>query len=510
VRPAALPDDWDVFDGGAAGPEVASSASSSDITGRVPAHDLDAEAAVLSALMVDEHGVRQLPGIAMLRPEHFYSESHRRVYEAICDLAEKGDPIDIVTVGSLLKARERLAQVGGMAYLTELLNAAPAVANVGAYAKIVYDRWRVRALGDLGARLHASAYLGVDDAQEFADEYARDVGAIAQAAWARSRETNAQACKRIFTAIRDAQVARASGNQPTGLTTGIKGLDALTSGLHAGKKLTIVAKAKVGKTTIGIQVAVHVAKLGFGVDYFITEQTKDEAWAIAMAHLARVNSQRVELAMAGKYGLAPDEWGRLMAPAAWMSSSPLEFEHRADGWSADTIESAIVEGIERRRRTKSPPLAAIVVDYVQEMKATAGFERKDEHQQIGENARRLKVMAEKYKIAVVELAQQDPGNPKDAPGRKPSQYEVSGCKKIVKHTNTLAFLIRNARYNATGKVVGEDKRRLTLYVPTNRGGQSAGDGDAGDIQLEFEPEFGTFTTIEGSALDHMPEAGRWG
>ncbi len=101
--------------------------------GRVPPHDLDAEAAVLSAVMLDPLAFDKVN--EFLRPEHFYSEAHRRIHEACVELSAEGKPVDVVQVATWLRDRERLAQVGGMAYLTEVLNAAPAVANVVAYAR---------------------------------------------------------------------------------------------------------------------------------------------------------------------------------------------------------------------------------------------------------------------------------------------------------------------------------------------------------------------------------------
>ena len=109
-----------------------------------PPHDLDAEAAVLSAVMLDPLAFDKVN--EFLRPEHFYSEAHRRIHEACVELSAEGKPVDVVQVATWLRDRERLAQVGGMAYMTEVLNAAPAVANVVSYAKTIHEKFRVRQL----------------------------------------------------------------------------------------------------------------------------------------------------------------------------------------------------------------------------------------------------------------------------------------------------------------------------------------------------------------------------
>ncbi|HZU82982.1 MAG TPA: DnaB-like helicase N-terminal domain-containing protein, partial [Polyangiaceae bacterium] len=128
------------------------------LEGRVPPHDLGAEAAVLSAVMVDPLALDKVA--EFLRPEHFYSEAHRRVYEATVELSSEGKPVDIVQVATWLRDHDRLAQVGGVSYLTEILNAAPAVANVTAYARTIHDKWRVRELILACHRVTAQGYAG--------------------------------------------------------------------------------------------------------------------------------------------------------------------------------------------------------------------------------------------------------------------------------------------------------------------------------------------------------------
>ena len=108
------------------------------VEGKVPPHDLDAEAAVLSAILIDANALDRV--LEFLKPEHFYSEAHRRIYEASVELRSVGQPVDIVQVGTWLKDRERIQQVGGMSYLTEILSAAPAIANVAAYGKTIHEK----------------------------------------------------------------------------------------------------------------------------------------------------------------------------------------------------------------------------------------------------------------------------------------------------------------------------------------------------------------------------------
>src|SRR5215831_13631534 len=124
--------------------------------GHVPPHDLDAEAAVLSALMLDSS---QFENVAALQPRHFYAEAHRRIFEAALELRAVGQPVDVVQVGTWLKNHDRIAQIGGMSYLTELLNAAPAVANAHAYGNTIMTHSRLRELAAVAQRVSARCYV---------------------------------------------------------------------------------------------------------------------------------------------------------------------------------------------------------------------------------------------------------------------------------------------------------------------------------------------------------------
>ena len=136
------------------------------IDGRVPPHDLDAEAAVLSAVMLDPAALDRVPE---LKAEHFYSEAHRRIFEAALELKSSGTPVDVVQVGSWLRDRQRLAQVGGPGYLSQILDMAPVVANVGAYADNIREKARIRALILACQRVTAEGYGDFGEPQAFID-----------------------------------------------------------------------------------------------------------------------------------------------------------------------------------------------------------------------------------------------------------------------------------------------------------------------------------------------------
>src|SRR5260221_14705862 len=133
--------------------------------GRVPPHDLDAEAAVLSAALLSTEAFDEVSDL--LRSEHFYSDANRRIYDAIIDLQSNGRPVDVVAVATWLRDRDRLQQVGGTPYLAQLTDSIPAVAHVAAHAAVVREKWRVRQLIATCQRFAAEGYGGRTDMQEY-------------------------------------------------------------------------------------------------------------------------------------------------------------------------------------------------------------------------------------------------------------------------------------------------------------------------------------------------------
>ncbi|MDP9000493.1 MAG: AAA family ATPase, partial [Myxococcota bacterium] len=222
--------------------------------GRVPPHDLGAEAAVLSAVMVDPLALDKV--CEFLKAEHFYSEAHRRTFEACIELSGEGKPVDVVQVATWLRDRDRLAQVGGVAYLTELLNAAPAVANVAAYGRTIHEKWRVRQLLLACQRVTALGYAGYGEAQQFIDSAEQAVYDIARTRESNSVRTLKEVMRETFERI---DKANARGARITGIPTGFDRYDRITSGLHDGEVTIIAARPGMGKTSFVLNIAVNVA-----------------------------------------------------------------------------------------------------------------------------------------------------------------------------------------------------------------------------------------------------------
>ena len=230
--------------------------------GTPPPHELEAEAAVLSAVMIDAGDVEALRSIAdLLRPDHFYSEAHRRIYEAALALMGRGVAPDTVAIGAELKDQGRLQQVGGLGYLTEILNASPAVANARSHAEIVFDAWRQRQVLLRCQEAAAQIYEGVPptETQAFLDGLGKSLVQVAVQSPRSSSSRVGDLFKDFFRA--SARESRADA-RTLGLTTTFPTLDRMTGGLHKGKKVTIAGLPGGGKTVLGKQIALANALAG--------------------------------------------------------------------------------------------------------------------------------------------------------------------------------------------------------------------------------------------------------
>lgn len=471
-------------------------------TGLVPPSDLQAEAACISAVLLD---AKRLPAVDFLKPQHFYSEAHRQIWKAALDLRDKGKEVDVQTVASRLNDTQRLKQVGGMGYLATVLDAAPVISNLRAYGLQVYERWRLREVIQQAQRFAARGYGdAIPDVQTFAEEAVRAFAAISRDAPISNTETNQQLMRRLVEQM--AAASRLSADEARakapGLLTGIQCVDDQTWGLKLGEKVTLMAERGRGKSTFGVQFAMRAA--GFrGLDYelapergaviyFTTEMPRDEIADKQLAFAARVDSRRIALARV-KPTLDEQEWGRIGRALGVLEQLRITVDDRP-GLTVDHIVATVKQAAERSRAVDGVPLAAIVVDYVQRLAVPQSQAKKRQDEQIGYATTALKNLALETGIVVLELAQMNTPDPKVSGSGKPYEGLASFCKLIEKEANRVWCLWRPKR---------DDKRNMRITSTKERAGEEF------DLALGFEPQFGRFfdPAWEGYVPDFFDDGG---
>lgn len=372
--------------------------------GRVAPNDMDAEAAVLSACMLDKQAMPRVS--AILRPEDFYSEAHRQIFAACMTLSMAGKPVDIVQVLGELKTSDRLAQVGGSPYITEVLNAAPAVSNVTEYAKTVRRKSRRRATITAAQRVVAEGYSAGDPDDEYLVRSETLIREASRLSDDDELRTNAETLKEL---VKNIERASQAGAMVTGIPTGLDRYDRLTLGLHA-KHLTVIgARPGKGKTALGATIAANVACSGIGVIFISLEMSREEILTRLLSAFSGIDGTLLKLGM-----LSQAQWSRLTEAAVKLSQIPLWIEDRV-GMTVHDIRSRVFGMIDRSKKRLTDPelpeiyrktaIGLVAVDYLQKIKVPLSDRKKGRYEQVGDIAAGLKQLARETTMPLVALAQ---------------------------------------------------------------------------------------------------------
>lgn len=446
----------------------------------VPPHDLDAEAAVLSAVLLDPNALGAVDDF--LSPSHFFSEAHRRIFEAAIAVKASGAAVDPTTVGGRLKELGRLAQVGGSGYLASILDSSPALANVRDHAMIVFERWRVRETMQVCDRAGAFGY-GVVDAQAYIESVTRRLSELGRQRPGDKAEGNFEVLRRLVRQLHEGARAGADGAKGRGLPTGIKSYDEKTLGLFAGHKTTIVAHPRVGKTALALQIAINVAMLGVAVAFFSTEMTRDDLAIRQLAYLSRVDSKRIQQGMQ-KPTFSAQEWQRITM--AMSEQEDIKYSLHVFDESEPTVDDirAKTRALhERSIAVDGRPLGLVIVDYVQKLQPSPAVARRPLHEQIRYSTEGLKNLAKELKIPVLELAQAKNNEVDKAKGCRPRPQlgDAAECFQIERSADNVVHLWRPRE---------RDGGHVKLICPKQRGGS-----DEWELDMKFEREFSRFEDL---------------
>jgi replicative DNA helicase len=465
------------------------------VTGRVPPHDLDAEAAVLSAVLIDSLSLDKV--LEFLKPEHFYSEAHRRIFEACVELKREGKPVDVVQVGTWLKDRERIAQVGGMGYLTEILNAAPAIANVAAYGYTIREKSRVRQLIATCQRVAAEGYLDYGEAQAFIDGAEQAIYEIARTPESSTVERLRFVMRRAFAQL---QEAASRGDRITGMATGFTRYDELTAGLHDGDLTIVAARPGMGKTSFVLNIAANVAQPrgreltndpntrwedpGHGVIVFSLEMPREQ-----LANRMICSEGRVDVGKVRRGFLSQQDWGKLTQAASLLGTLPI--------WIDDSPGLSILELRAKVRRLQAEydepgkdgrpgkRIGVVVVDYLQLMRGRENAASRE--QEISEISRGLKGLAKELKISVIALSQLNRAvETRSEKSKRPQLSDLRESGAIEQDADNICFIYRDDYYN---KEASTEPNVAELIVAKQR------NGPTGTAKVRFDKEYTRFDNL---------------
>lgn len=455
------------------------------IDGRTPPHDLDAEAAVLSAITLTTDAFDHVADI--LKPEHFYSEAHRRMYEAAFSIRGRGEPLDMVILATALRDSGRLEQAGGMAYLTETINAAPMVANARRYAEIVYDKWLARQVIWVCQKYTARGYTEYGKADEYLNSIASDIYGLSVTD---ARSTTEHIKPVLEENLKDMIAASKAGRTITGLATGFDRFDRLTSGLHPGELTIIAARPGMGKTSLVTNILVNIAMRERdgghpdGIILFSLEMPRKQIVDRMHCSEARVDLSRRRCGM-----LTPSDWPKLSGAALALSKCGI--------WIDDGTGMTLMQVRSKARRTMAEAeragvrVQAIAVDYLQLMTGERGYGDSRETEVSG-ISRGLKGLAKEFNLPVIALAQLNrQSEQRGDKSKRPQLSDLRESGAIEQDADNVVFIYRDDYYNKESA----ERNVAELIVAKQR------NGPTDTVKVRFDPQYTRFDNLPEGEFD---------
>ena len=405
------------------------SPGSSAQTPHVPPQNLEAEESVLGAMLLSPGAIGAVTEI--LSAEDFYRESHGTVYRACLALYQQGEPVDAITLVDSLEERGELEQVGGRARIHELAALVPATANAAHYARIVREMATLRGLVRAGSEIARLGQERPGETTDLVDRAEQIVFDLAQQRVTSDFSHIEGLLKESFERIMHLYEA---GADVTGIPTGFKELDKLTSGFQPGNLIIIAARPSMGKSALALNMAQNLAvRHEIPVALFTLEMSKSEVTQRMMCSEAKVESQSLRT---GK--LKTEDWPRLTAACDKLMKAPI--------WVDDTGSITMMEIRSKARRLKSrePKLGLIIVDYLQLM--TSGGNAENRVQEVSQISRQLKVLARDLEVPILALSQLSRAV-EQRHDKRPILSDLRESGSIEQDADLVGFVYRDEYYN---------------------------------------------------------------
>jgi len=433
---------------------------------RLPPHNLEAEQSVLGSLLIDRDAIIRVA--AMLKADDFFHGANGTIFQAIIDLYNRREPTDFVTLTDELQRRERLDQVGGVAYLSSLLNAVPTAVHIEYYGKIVERTATLRRLINAGASIVSIGYRDSVDVEEAMDASERAIFDVSQRRTTRDFRSIADVLDGFFDQIDHMQKNRDS---LVGVPTGYADLDKLTGGLQKSDLIIIAARPSVGKTAFALGVAYGAAvKHKRTVGIFSLEMSAEQLVQRLLATETGIDSHRIRLGQ-----IDDKELGRMTSAFGKLAEAQIFID--------DSAGLTIMELRSKARRLQAEHgLDMLVIDYLQLMQGSRSDNRV---QEISEISRGLKGIARELNIPVISLSQLSRAVEARADHR-PLLSDLRESGSIEQDADVVMFIYREELYDENT----ENKGVAEISVSKHR------NGPVGKVNLRFVQRTARFADLE--------------
>lgn len=399
---------------------------------RLPPHNLDAEQSVLGGILIDNQTFHKV--IDMLSPDDFYRPANGKIFAAMCELTAKSQPIDAVTLPAQMKAMGTYEEIGGAAYLAELLESVPTAIHSEYHAKIVADQAVKRRLVTTCTEIGSRGLDPVETTAELLDYAEKQIFGLTSSKSMRGMTHVRDVVRSAFLQLEE---RFENQGQLTGVPSGYDDLDKLTCGFQRADLVIVACRPSVGKTSFALGVARHAAvRAKAPVAFFSLEMSREQIVTRLLAAEAKVDSQNIRT---GK--LAEQDWGRLTRAAGMLSEAQIYVD--------DTPALTVLEmrGKARRMKAEVGELGVIVVDYLQIMGTSKTAQNRENA--ISEISRGLKALAKELNAPVIALSQVN-RNIDLRPDKRPMMADLRESGAIEQDADLIIFLHREDAEQQTG------------------------------------------------------------
>ncbi|HRS20592.1 MAG TPA: replicative DNA helicase [Clostridia bacterium] len=439
----------------------------SEMIQRIPPNNIEAEQSVLGAMLLDKEAIST--ATEFITGDDFYREAHKEIFEAIVDIYNRGEPVDLITLTEKLKTRNTLEAVGGITFLTNLMDAVPTTHNVKYYAKIVEDKSLLRKLIKSSNEIIQKSYQAEEDIGEIIDDAEKGIFNISL-----NRSTQGFVhLKNILNANFDRiEQLYLNKGKITGVPTGFHDLDNKLSGLQKSDLILIAARPSMGKSSFMMNIVQHAAvREKITTAIFSLEMSKEQLTQRLLCSEALIDAHRLRIG-----DINEDEWVKLARAMGPLSEAPIYID--------DTPSISITEMRAKCRRLKlEHDLGLIVIDYLQLMQGKGNAESRQ--QEISEISRSLKALAREINVPVVALSQLSRA-PEMRADHKPVLSDLRESGAIEQDADVVMFLYRDEYYHpdTEKKNIGE------VNIAKQR------NGPTGTVELIWLGQFTKFVNKE--------------
>ena len=405
---------------------------------RLPPQSLEAEQAVLGALLVSGDGVSRI--VDLLMPDYFYRKAHQMIYAAMLDLYEANEPIDIVTISQYLKDEGKLENVGGRAYISELSGGVATTANLEYYAKVVQEKALLRQLIRAGTEIVGSCYEETD-ADVALDKAEHMIFTLAQK---REMQSLVHVKNIVENSFQQIEFRYENRDSLSGAPSGFYDLDAMTSGFQPSDLVIIAARPSMGKTAFVLNVAQNCAvEHNVPVAVFSLEMSKESLVMRMLCAEAEIDANRLRTGH-----MHTSDWTRLATAMGRLGEAPIYID-----------DSALVNALEirakcRRLKAENSGLGMIIIDYIQLMQGRKQGGGENRVQEVSEISRSLKTLARELEVPVLALSQLSRAV-ESRQNKRPMLSDLRESGSIEQDADLVLFLYRDEYYNPESEQRGE-------------------------------------------------------